>query len=162
MSFRDLRRSKRGLTNEEAWRVLQKADHGVFSTISVDTGHPYGVFVNHVVIDNAIYFHAALKGHKIDNIVSNDKVSFTAECDTTIDQEGYTTKYKSAVVFGKASIIEEPKLRKEILFKLSERYVGKHISKFITELAGSMGVTAVIKIEVEHIEGKFNFGKYLK
>ena len=55
--FREMRKKKRETTKDEAYQFLEKAQEGILSTISVDNSYPYGTSVNHVLIDNKIYFH---------------------------------------------------------------------------------------------------------
>ena len=75
--FREMRRKERQLSAEAALAILEKCSWGTLSTVGEDSW-PYGVPVNYAVIGNALYFHCAKTGHKLDNISHCDKVSFTA------------------------------------------------------------------------------------
>lgn len=54
---------------QEATAILDVAEFGVLSTIGND-GQPYGVPLNYIYKDRAIYFHCAVAGQKLDNIVN--------------------------------------------------------------------------------------------
>ena len=73
--FKEMRRKDRMLTKEELLDIMATAEYGVLSTVGED-GWPYGVPVNFVYNGGKIYFHAALTGQKLDNILFNNKVSF--------------------------------------------------------------------------------------
>ena len=62
-----MRRKDKEIGTDEAINLLTKCEYGVLSTVGND-GQPYGVPLNYTYKDNCIYFHCALKGHKIDNI----------------------------------------------------------------------------------------------
>lgn len=152
--FRDMRRSDKQMDQDEAFKVLAECEEGYLSTISVDNGYPHPVCVNHFYDGEALYFHCAKSGHKIDNINANNKVSFICAKDIEVVKRKYSTNFKSVIVYGRASIVEDKEKRKEILYQLSKRFVGKFIANFASELANSINVTEVIKIEIDHISGK--------
>ncbi len=152
--FREMRRKDKAMELEESYQVLSECSEGYFSTISVDNGYPHTVAVNHYFDGEALYFHCARKGHKIDNIKANNKVSFTCATDIKVIKSKYSTKYRSVIVYGRASIVEDEKVRKEILYQLSKKFVGSFIANFASQLAGSFKVTEIIKIEIVHISGK--------
>ena len=54
------------ITLEEAQALLKVSECGILSTVDTD-GQPYGVPLNYVYINEAIYFHCAWLGHNIDN-----------------------------------------------------------------------------------------------
>lgn len=73
--FRQLRRSDREMDMAGVIALLNKGDYGVLSTTGAD-GYAYGVPLSFVFMNDAIYFHGALEGHKYENIRHNNKVSF--------------------------------------------------------------------------------------
>jgi len=84
-------------------RLLEGQDYGVLSTASTD-GYAYGVPLNYVYINNSIYFHCAVEGHKTDNITVNNKVSFCVVGEIEVLPDKFSTRYQSVIVFG---LIEE-------------------------------------------------------
>lgn len=72
---RELRRKDRDMVEAEARELLERGEYGVLSACGPD-GQPYGIPLSYCVIDNAIYFHCALEGHKLEILAANGKVSF--------------------------------------------------------------------------------------
>ena len=149
--FRDLRRIKNKMTDESAMKLLTQCQEGVLGTISVDNGYPYTVVVNYVYYNQKIYFHTAKTGHKIDNIINNDKVSFTVFNDALVVQETFTTQYKSVTLFGRAKVIES---QKEILFEFIKKYSPDFLKSGKEYVDRSYETPSLVEIEIEHITGK--------
>jgi len=152
--FREMRRKDKSGSQELAVKLLTDTNEGYLSTISVDNGYPAIICINHYYDGQYIYFHSAKSGHKIDNIIANEKVCFMVTDGIEVKPKAYATKYRSVVIYGSASFVEDKEKKKEILYKLSNKFVGKFISTFTSQLTGSLDVTAVIKIKIEHITFK--------
>lgn len=152
--FRQMRKAKRETSKEQTLKYLKHASHGTLSTISADNGYPYGITVNHVVINDCIYFHCAKEGHKLDNIKKNNCVSFFAVYEATVDKKAYTTKYKSAHVFGKAYIVEDKREREAALYEIAKKFTGSFFAKAQSHILNAFDITAVVRIEIEHLTGK--------
>ena len=73
--FREMRRSKQQLSQEETEAVLTRGTSGVLSVLG-DGGYPYGVPLSYVYHDGKLYFHWALSGHKLDAVRACPKASF--------------------------------------------------------------------------------------
>ena len=152
--FRDIIRKKRELSTEDTIKLLQEGKEGILSTIS-ENGYPYGVAVNYVYHNNCIYFHCANKGHKLDNIRQNNKVSFFVNSDITILPKDFTTHYKNAVVFGRASIVTDDEKRNAII-AIGEKYSHPHMEEGLKYIDKSINRFTVIKIEIDHLTGKYS------
>lgn len=152
--FKEMRRKDRMLSVDEAKDILKNCEYGVLSSIS-DNGYPYGVPVSYVYFNDAIYFHSAKTGHKIENIKNNDKISFNAVGNTEILPGEFTTNYESVIVFGTASeALDDEKYA--ALMELINKYdpdsnITDKGKKYITALTEQ---TYVVKITVDHITGK--------
>jgi len=150
--FREMRRSDKALTNEEMLDILNTAEYGILSTVGAD-GYPYGVPVNFVYLDNKIYFHAAVTGHKLDNMTFNNKVSFTVVKDVELMPDDFNTKYKSVIAFGKVKELPLDKKNEiyvAILKKFSKDFMEAGM-KYIEE-AGEKA--RVYEIDIEHMTAK--------
>ena len=75
MTFREMRRNRQQLSNEESIAILQKATAGTLALLG-DGDYPYAVPISYVYDDGKLYFHSALTGHKVDAIRKCDKASF--------------------------------------------------------------------------------------
>lgn len=150
--FREMWRKDRELKDYDVFEVLKGNDYGILSTIS-ENGYPYGVPISYVFFNDSIYMHSATKGHKLDNILNNNKVSFCVVGKTSILPEQFSTKYESAIILGRATEVfndEKNMALIEIIKKYSPDYIeqGK-------EYIGKAGKRArVIKVNIEHISGK--------
>ena len=150
--MRELRRKDKQITLEEAQTLLTVSEHGIMSTVDSE-GQPYGVPLNYVYINEAIYFHCALSGHKIDNIENNSKVSFCVVGDIKILPADFSTNFVSAVVFGVASEALEEE-RYDALLALLEKYSPNFIEEGRTYIEKLDKLTKVIKIDLQHMSGK--------
>lgn len=154
MSY-EMRRKDRLLSQDDTKEILAKGEYGVLSTVGED-GYPYGVPVNYVYENGAIYFHCASGvGHKLANIAHNSHVSFTVVTNAVIVPEGLTTKYTSAIAFGTAECASGEEKR-SALIALINKYAPDFMAKGMVSIEKSFNVTDIIKITVESISGKAN------
>ena len=152
-TMREMRRKELKIDEQEAISILTKGEYGILSTID-EHGQLYGFPLNYAYHDRCIYFHAAQMGHKIDNIVFNDRVSFCVVGKTKVIPEQFTSKYESVICFGKASLIEEEEDKKKGLNGLIEKYSPDYLNAGKKAIERSLKNVAVIKIEIERISGK--------
>ena len=152
-AFRDIRRSDRALTNDQAREILARAEHGVLATVGAE-GWPYAVPVNHVLSGDTLYLHCAVEGHKLENIANEERVSFCAVADTTMLPAKLTTLYESAIVFGRASLVTDPTEKRLALELLAVRFCGALSPEAVKAIATSASRTAVVRIRLERITGK--------
>ncbi len=153
--FRGMRRFKQLLTEEETYAIIDETTYGVLGVVG-DDGYPYTVPVNHVRDGNVIYFHSAKAGHKNDAILNNPKVTFTFVDKDDIVSEEFTTYFRSAVVFGKASFVED-EAEKYNAFKLfCQKTCPDHMYRFEDVFSGHGKATVVIKVEIEKMTGKIS------
>ncbi len=96
-----LRKKNRAITENEAKYLLNKAEYGVLSTVDRQ-GKSYGVPLNFCVINDCIYFHCAVVGHKVDNLEYNRFISFCVVGSTEILPDKFSTKFESVIVSGEA------------------------------------------------------------
>ncbi|SDO68446.1 pyridoxamine 5'-phosphate oxidase family protein [Desulforhopalus singaporensis] len=150
--MRELRRNDKQTTLDQAVELLSDAEYGTLSTVDGD-GQPYGVPLNYVYRDGAIYFHCALNGHKLDNIGGNPKVSFCVVGDVEVLPAEFSTSYQSVIAFGVASEVVGNE-RYQALEWLLEKYSSDFMEQGIKYIDKLDKVTRIIKIEVRHVSGK--------
>ena len=137
--FREMRRFKQQISDEECIRILKEQPRGVLSMLG-DGGYPYGIPLDHWYSedDNKLYFHCAKTGHKLDAIASCDKVSYCV-MDEGYRKEGeWAFNFNSVVIFGKARIVgdEEDELKHRIAVNLcrkftdDEAFIQKELTRF--------------------------------
>ena len=148
--FRELRRIKNQMNEEDSLYLLKNTQEGVLGTIS-SNGYPYTTVVNYVLHNNKIYIHSAKEGHKIDNILERPKVSFTVFDNVKVIEETFTTKYQSVTLFGQAKLLNG---NKEVLMEFIKKYSPDFVKSGKEYVSKSFDTTTLIEIEIEHITGK--------
>ena len=151
--FRELRRIKQALTNEECIEILKTCSTGILAVLG-DNDYPYAVPLNYVYNDNKIIIHCAKSGHKIDSIMKNNKVSFCIVEKDTVIPEKFATNYSSVVAFGKATLIDDEKMMRTALEHLNKKYSPNYEVEGQKEIDDSINSVLIIQIEIEHLSGK--------
>ena len=115
---------------------------------------PYVVPLNFGFRDNALYFHSAPKGKKIDMLRRNSKVCFEFDLDHEIvaDEQAckWGMKYRSVIGFGKATIVEDMAEKIEGLDAIMDQY---SVRSFVYPEV-KLENTVIIKVEIESMTGK--------
>lgn len=149
---RELRRSDRKVSDTEAEELLQQGEYGVLSTGDAE-GQPYGVPLSYALLDNAIYFHCALEGRKLDNLAANSRASFCVVGATEVLPEKFSTRYTSVIVFGRViEALDQDKQRG--LEALVDKYSPDHREKGLQYIAADAAKTRVFKLQIDSICGK--------
>jgi nitroimidazol reductase NimA-like FMN-containing flavoprotein (pyridoxamine 5'-phosphate oxidase superfamily) len=159
MATYHMNRSDRKIVDEgELKRVLRDGKFVVISMCSDNS--PYVVTMNYGYDDrkNALYFHAAFKGLKVDIIKQNPNV-----CATVIEDLGYqhgecNHNYRSIVFWGKMSIIddlEEKKHGLNILIDHLEEEPDEVRKKLLQEDSRYEKMQmAILRLDIDELTGK--------
>jgi len=106
--------------------------------------------------DNALYFHTAREGKKIDILKKNNRVCFQVDCDHELVTDDtackWSMKYRSVVGFGKAFLIDDPEAKRKALDSIMQHYGGRASGYS----AAAMDKTLIIKVEIESMTGKYS------
>lgn len=151
--FREMRRFKQNLNQEEIIEILNHATSGVLAVLS-DDDYPYAVPVSYVYEDSKLYFHCASNGQKVDAISNHSKVSFCIIDKDEIIPSEYTTYFRSVVLFGNASVIEDEIEKKHALEILAYKYSPDFEEGRAKEIEGGFDTVCMVKIDIEHMSGK--------
>ncbi|MBQ9808817.1 MAG: pyridoxamine 5'-phosphate oxidase family protein [Ruminococcus sp.] len=149
--FRNMRRYKQAVTEDECKNILRTAKRGVLSVIG-DNGYPYAVPVNFFYGDDGkIYLHGAASGHKTDAIKACDKVCFTV-WNEGYQKDDWSWYITSVVVFGRAEFVSTDSVMDK-LKSLGMKYypTEKEVDEEIARDAKRVQMTA---ITIEHMTGK--------
>lgn len=119
--FREMRRKKQLLSQEDAVAVLRRGTSGVLALLG-DDGYPYAVPLSYVYDGSKIYFHGAKEGHKIDAIRRCEKASFCVMDQDQVVPEEYTSYFRSVIVFGTVRILEDDGEKLAAVEKLAVKY----------------------------------------
>ena len=151
--FREMRRKRQQLSEEESIGILQKATAGTLALLG-DNGYPYAVPISYVYADGKLYFHSALSGHKIDAIRNCDKASFCFIDKDDVHPEKYTTYFRSVIAFGRIHIIEDEQEKLETARLLGDRYNPNQEEALQKELEKGLSRMVMIRFDIEHLTGK--------
>ena len=152
--FREMRRKRQQLKETECIEILKRNTSGVLA-VSCDSGYPYAVPLSYVYDEHTLYFHCAKSGHKLDAIKDCDKVSFCVVDQDLVVPQKYTTYYRSVIVFGRASIVDQEDEIRSAIEKLAIKYYPND-SKDNRDLfiEKEYKVLCMVKIQIEHMTGK--------
>lgn len=150
-----MRRKDRERGQEFAYDVIDRCQYGVMALAGEE---PYCVPLSFVRVDDALYFHCALQGRKLDLLRSDSRVCVSFVTDTQplyiANELNYTTFFRSAVVTGRAFEVTDPQEKAEILRALCQKLMPDDMADFDRAAARSLGVTGVWGIHIDQAIGK--------
>lgn len=151
--FRPLRRSKQALDLDSCKALLARLPRGVLSLLG-DEGYPYGIPMNHYYIEekNALYFHGAKEGHKIDAIKHEPKASFCCFDEGRHMGEDWPLHFQSVIVFGRMEEVQDEEEKRSFCTALCKKF-NDDPAYLEKELQGILR-TGCWKLNIEHISGK--------
>lgn len=152
-----MRRTDRELTDrDEMYGILDRSPEirlGLW-----DGQEVYVVPLNFVRIGDALFFHSAIQGRKIDILKQNPRVCFEAAGQRRIDPgktgADCTTLYESVIGWGAATFIESSAEKNRILSALNRKFKAPE-NPFPENL---LARTTVIQIHIDRLTGKANRG----
>ena len=147
-----IRRTDRIASDAQIMQLLESAEYGVLSTVD-GANQPYGVPVSFVLLDDKLYIHSALEGHKLDNIALNPQVSFCVVGKTELLPDKFAMKYESVIVSGRASLLMG-EAKEAPLQALLAKYSPGHPESGDRYLQKLVHKTAVIALSMELVTGK--------
>lgn len=149
---RKMRRFKQLLSDADTKEILFSATNGVLSLIDPDGG-VYGVPISFAYDGGKhIYFHSAVKGHKIDCLTADLRCSFSVVGQDEIVAEKFTSFFRSVILKGTIHIVSEPDEIMKGLLLLCEKY-----SPGIdpdAEIASCLNRVVVLRLDIENMSGK--------
>jgi len=151
--FREMRRKRQQLTEEESIAILQKATAGTLALLG-DDDYPYAVPISYVYHDGKLYFHSALTGHKVDAIRKCDRASFCVIDQDAVQSQKYTTFYRSVIAFGRIHIIEDAQEKLDTARMLGNRYNPNQEEALQKEIENGLSRMLMIRFDIEHLTGK--------
>lgn len=152
--FREMRRFKQQVSEEECIEILESTKRGVLSVIC-DDGYPYGLPINHYYCeeDGKIYFHGAKAGHKIDAIKACDKASFCVYNDGYRKEGQWALNITSVIIFGKIHLVEDEDTALKICSELTRKFTDDE-EYLQQEIEKSFRNVQCLELVPEHMTGK--------
>ena len=138
-----MRRKDRERDAAFAWEVFDRTPFGVLSLR--DGEGAYGVPISPARVGETVYFHCAREGKKQTCIARQPQASLT---------DYFGCRYRSAILRGRISPVEDEEERAEALRAISQRYCPGDMADFDAYLAPRLAATAVYRMDVTEITGK--------
>ncbi|OPZ42710.1 MAG: Pyridoxamine 5'-phosphate oxidase [Actinobacteria bacterium ADurb.BinA094] len=151
--FREMRRKRQLLSDEESVAMLRSCSCGVLA-VHGDDGYPYAVPLSYAYDDGRLFFHCAAAGHKLDALARSDKVSFCVIAADEVAPSTFTTHFRSAVVFGRARVLTDDAQRRHALECLAKKYSPDHLGAADAEIEREWRRVCVLELAIEHMTGK--------
>ncbi len=170
-----MRRKDREMDRSFGLAVIDRATYGIMSMVD-DENTPYGVPLSIVRIDNNLYFHAAKAGRKADILAKNNAVSIVfvgrvevpqkydnTELDEIVKQskkvsqilsDVFTTEFESAIVFGKAVLVDDEAEKVMALQAICQKYTPTKMQYADIAIKAGVSSVAIYKIEIETLSAK--------
>jgi uncharacterized protein len=121
----------------------------------IDGNSPYIVPLNYGYVSNALYFHSALSGRKIEILKQNNRVCFEIENFSEIVRDEipceWTAKYRSLIGYGTIEFITGNEEKKKGLDVIMTHYGRKGA---ITYSDSHIENIVILKLNIEEISGK--------
>jgi len=163
-SLNHLRRKEKQVT-DQAVLVRMLSSEAVMRLAVNSDGQPYIVPVNFGYRDNALYFHSAKEGMKIEALKQNPRVCFEVERGSEVLQAqtacGFGTRYRSIIGYGVARILESAEEKKYALSVMMEKYATGNSASGMPAHAGTwdfdrekLDRTLCVRIDIESMTGK--------
>ena len=148
-----MRKKEKEITDiEEIEKIIKKAK--VCHLGLMDNDEPYIVPVNFGYDRNALYFHSALEGRKVELIKKNNKICFEIDTDVEIVSSekpcDWTTKYRSVIGVGRAHILNSDEDKAHGLSLIMKQYSDGEPGLDFEKLNSVL----IVKIDIESITGK--------
>ena len=133
-------------------KIIRKAQ--VCRLALSENDRPYIVPLCFGYKDNALYFHTAREGKKLDILKKNNNVCFEIDTDNELVKGkkacSCSMKYRSVIGFGRAEIIEETELKRRALNIIMQNYFDGFF-KYPDEAVNN---TVIIKVKIDSMTGK--------
>lgn len=141
--------------------ILNTCHVGHLATNSGD-GYPMVKPLNFAYRDGRLYLHSAREGEKMDHISSDKRVCFetcqpVAQVKTRSHPCDSAYLYRSVIIKGLASVVEDSTERTEAFSALMDKYQPEGGFGDYTEKR--LGLTAIIRVDIESMSGKEDMGK---
>ena len=152
--FREMRRKRQALPLERCEEVLRRGTSGVLA-LSGDEGYPYAVPISYCYDGSRLYFHCAKEGHKLDAIRREPRASSCVIDQDQVVPEEYTTYFRSVIVFGRVTVLEDDGAKRAAVEKLALKYApadrAEHRREYIDR---EWAPLCMLEMTVDHMTGK--------
>ena len=139
------RKNKQLISLNQCYKIMDKIHYGVLSF--THEGLPYSVALNHVIIDNRIFFNCAKSGYKLNSI--EQRATYLIVEDLGINLKAGTHNHNSVAVFGTVHEVTEFETKKAALLEIVSHLAPEH--PYNDKMVDT---TNIIELEIDYINGK--------
>jgi len=149
-----MRRSEKEITQRgEICAVLQRGS--ICHLGLVDGDEPYVVPVSYGFDGDALYFHSAGEGRKIETIREHPRVCFEVTAEWSLQPAetacSWGASYESVIGWGTARLITDPTAKRAALNTIMNQYDDTEAHLFSASIIDK---TTVVRIDIERMTGK--------
>ena len=148
-----MRRKDRERDRAFAYDVIDRCEYGV-AAMAGEGGAPYCVPLSLVRLGDALYFHCALEGTKLDCLRRSPRVCVSFVASNQAAQDKFTTYFQSAIVTGTAQEVTGEAEKIAALRALCRKLTPDRMDGFDAAVSKSLKVTSVWRISMEEVTGK--------
>ncbi len=152
--FREMHKKHLSLPQDIIEEILMRNTSGVLA-LHGDDGYPYALPMTYVYKNGKLHFHGLSKGHKIDAIHNNAKVSFCVVDKDEVQADEFNTHFRSVIAFGRMHEVSDPSEIMEEMKPVIGKYNPNADKDFsIAYIKEHMPAVSTFIFEIEHITGK--------
>lgn len=131
-------------------------DHCMFVNLSMTApdGNPYCVPIQPVRVGDALYFHCARRGRKIDAMRAHPRVCVTCVGKAEVIPGRFDTSFQSLIAFGTAEEVTEQEAKIETLRHICEKYCPDDLWDLPRVLEQYLPATGIWRITLREITTK--------
>jgi len=160
--MRQQRKPGKAITDATILNDILSACHVGHLATNGDDGYPMVKPLNFAQREGRIYLHSAHEGEKIDHILRDGRVCFeTCQPIAQVKAKSHPCDsaylYRSVIIKGRASIVEDSTEREEAFAALMEKYQPE--GGFGDYTQKRLGLTAIIRVDIQAMSGKEDLGK---
>ena len=160
--MRELRRTDRKLSEEDALTVLRESEYGFLCTVNED-GTPYAVPICAALVGRTLYFHCARAGQKLDKLAARPRACYSCVLYAENQPREFTYVYASCVAEGKVRTVTDEAERQAGMRAICEKYSSAWIGSPEHERAmRGMPAVVMLAMEVDAFQGKGNRGRLME
>lgn len=170
-----MRRKDREMGKDFAIEIIDKSDYGILSMVGED-GRPYGLPLSLVREGENLYFHSAIDGKKVRALAKNPRVSIAfvgrvnvpdlytrEELDGLAEDRSkffsliskvFTTEFESALVEGRADLVEGEEERVRAMRLICEKYTPSKMDYFDLAIESGLSRVNIYRVKIEEIRAK--------
>jgi uncharacterized protein len=147
-----MRRKDRQVDEASAIEILKNGEYGVLSMCTIDVAG-YGIPMSYAYTNEAIYFHCATEGFKLESLKLNNKVSFCVVGKTELLPSEFATRYESVIVAGQIIEVSDDE-KKDGLIHIVEKYSPNFTKQGMKYIDSHFDDVKVLKLVIQSITGK--------